>query len=281
MRTRLTSQKIIFCLFLQLVKLSSSTSSSSVPVPTKHTRTREISKSKMRHKNSYHDANLGEVFVNKDARRAYKRNKLNSILNDSNSKIRVVFVNQTGIALTLCWVHGDSELHHFYRLDPCSPTITSLEGDGLQIRHRGSHLEHTHFGHAFVLGLCSENENDNDDHGDRPRIGKIVAGYRPTKVSTDGADESGSEEHSHTCVHLVTITKVPKYYSNHIRKKRLRFNGNKSVFHVEVVQCQIDSTPLDTSNKVYRDVTIGGWKCNVKKVYSLEGEVVVTTIWQR
>ena len=99
MQTRLASKKIIFCLFLQLVKLSSSSTSS----PTKHTRTREISKSKMRHKNSYNDAILGEVFANKDARRAYKRNKLNSILNDNNNEIRVVFVNQTGIALTLCW----------------------------------------------------------------------------------------------------------------------------------------------------------------------------------
>ncbi len=48
-------------------------------------------------------AGLGSVFVNKNAQTAYKRNKLNSMMNYSNSRIRVIFVNQTKSPLILCW----------------------------------------------------------------------------------------------------------------------------------------------------------------------------------
>lgn len=229
----------------------------------------------MKNKSVSKDTDLGQVFVNKNAQRAYERKKLNSILNDGNTKIRVVFVNQTGMPLTLCWVHQNGKLHHFYRLETCSPTITSLDSDGLQIRHRGSHLENTCLGHAFVLGLCAENGNtrsndkdkDDDDGNDDSsndadqRIGNIIAGYRPTKTSVSMKDDDVEEESEGTYVHLVTITQIPAYSCN----RRLRFHRTKSKFQVKVTQCAIDASPLDTSDKIYHDVLIGGWKCKCEQ----------------
>ena len=134
-------------------------------------------------------------------------------------------------------------------------------------------MEHTAVGHSFVVGICAnKDENENmstekvkSDEIPRARvskrIGDVVAAYRPTQrriiqksasmtdASNDNDDASTDNE---ICVHLVTITK-----SNDLPRKILKNHR----YQVQVSQCDVDSTPLDTSGKIYNDMTIGGWAC--------------------
>lgn len=95
--------------------------------------------------------------------------------------------------------------------------------------------------------MCKDNKNQ--------RIGKIIAGYRPTNIPVLEESETSEEssiEGNH--VHIVTIAQIPR-----------RSRPMKNKFEMKVSQCAIDSTPLDTSDKVYRDMIIGGWRCKCEK----------------
>ena len=138
---------------------------------------------------------LGDVFTNKSAAKAFKKNLINSKALDDSCRIRVVFINELKYPLKLCWVGESGSLHHYYTLEPCSPIISGLNKDGIQIQKKNSHLENTFTGHAFLLAHCP------DDSDTEARIGKIVGGYRPM-VTTLKEEE---EEH---CIHIITVKDV-------------------------------------------------------------------------
>jgi len=119
--------------------------------------------------------------------------------------------------------------------------------------HSGTHLEQSFAGHSFVLGTCVDTEGSKDGaNDDSGRMGDIVAGYRPMRSSLS--------DDTHNCVHMVTITQAPRRMSC-----RLGLRKRKTIFEVKVTQCEMDSSPLDTSKKVYRDMIIGGWKCKCEQ----------------
>lgn len=214
---------------------------------------------------------LGQIFTNREAAVAFQKQKLNSKFNIMNNRrIRLVFLNQTDEPLVLCWVHENGNLHHYYTLKPCVTVLSSLDRKGVEMKNMNSHLENTFLGHAFVIGTCarkkdrprdgngsgngnddSEKDKGNDENNtDDNRIGDIVAGYRPLRVSLSDVEDSG------LCVHVIKITKHTRSGTRMLRKRK-----GLSEYQVQVEQYEIDSTPLDTSNKVYHEMTIGGWRC--------------------
>ena len=196
----------------------------------------------------------------------------------------------------------------------------------MQINHRGTHLENTQAGHAFVLGLLPDtkstfanakanvNASANANAGSRDtvraanlasrspstnqrrekeaasksdkRIGRIIAGYRPSRPFVSSPSSSSSSNSEGRCVHLVTISSSGMGIGTEVevdegctggwgcfpfkrRRKsaraRTNHNGDLNSFRVTVRQCEMDITPLDTTKKVYRDMIIGGWRCKCEQ----------------
>lgn len=296
------------CLVLRkVVRIVSSSSSSSPPLssatknhhnsgtrpPPPSTTTNTMTKPKRRDNRSsfiakYKDKDnkdthhhLGQIYTNREAANAFRKNKLNSKLNASLQRIRLVFLNETDETLILCWVHENGNLRHYYKLKPCgSPVLTCLDHrHGFQLKTCNSHLEHAFLGHAFVLGTarCSDDDTDvnanaknvkgkcdDDNNNNKDQIGDIIAGYRPLRVSL-----SQNVQDAGLCVHVIRITKRAK--SNGIttmlrrRMKKKRDATTKAIYDLVVEQYEMDKTPLDTSKKVYDEVILGGgWKCMVE-----------------
>lgn len=219
------------------------------------------------------DEHLGEIVVNNQAAKAYKSNKFSSIFNSyNNEKVRVIFMNQTNHPLTLCWVNDKGGLHHYYKLNTSTSTVTSLSSGEIKLCHCNTHMENTFLGHSFIIGKCIDEDMKEDDrdtehteHTDPftkmkkltssnfmrkrkedQRIGEIIAGYRPTQRSS--ADDINSNE---MFVHLVTISQVPSIFP-FVKKK---------AFAITVTKCKIDQTPIDNTKKIYVDMMISGWMC--------------------
>jgi hypothetical protein len=224
---------------------------------------------KLLHKESTNHI-LGKIYTNREAAIAFRKQKLNSKLNASIQRIRLVFLNETDEPLILCWVHENGNLHHYYKLKPCgSPILTCLDRHGFQTKTLNSHLEHTFLGHAFVLGTTSEEdaaEGGNHDEreeetaaGDaKGRIGNIIAGYRPLQVSLVPVEDAG------LCVHVIRIIKRSKSSAmtmSMLRNRNKRDATTRAVYDLIVEQYEMDKTPIDTSNKVYDELVLGGWKC--------------------
>lgn len=221
-------------LFLSILQISSS-SKVSVPLAVAHKRkTMPKNKRKL----------LGDVFTNKRAAKAFKKNLINSKSLDDSCRIRVVFINELKYPLKLCWVGESGSLHHYYTLEPCSPIISGLNKDGIQIQKKNSHLENTFTGHAFLLAHCPDGSDT------EARIGKIIGGYRPMETTL-------KEEEEDHCIHIITVKERDSKRGFGIRK------GRKIQLCVE--EFTFDSTPLDTSDKLYDDLLIAGWKCKVEK----------------
>ena len=254
---------------------------------------------------------LGDIYCNDNAMDAYKNNQLISkdiYEEKGNSKIRLLFINQTNRDLILCWVGFDRKLHHYYKLKPWSgATITGGLGSrskNLSIDLEGSvHTEHSFLGHQFVIGTCPSNDDhsnhyyydgvvDDDDEAnekeedqtktfcfpffklkdkrnkkvdnmktilDKTKINKIVAAYRPIRrvisandiLDDDDDDDDDENLKSKTNLHLVTITEELGFMPNS--------NTPQLLYHLSVTQCKLDSTPLDTSKKVYDKLNWSGW----------------------
>jgi hypothetical protein len=248
-------------------------------------------KEKDTHHHHHQQQHLGQIYTNREAANAFRKNKLNSKLNASLQRIRLVFLNETDETLILCWVHENGNLRHYYKLKPCGPPVlTCLDHrhDGFQTKICNSHLEHAFLGHAFVVGTtCSSSRSndddvnanaananananvkgkgdDDDDDDGKGQIGKIIAGYRPLRVSL-----SQNVQDAGLCVHVIRITKRMKSNGKSAMLIRRRHNHKrdattKAIYDLTVEQYEMDKTPLDTSKKVYDQVILGGWKCMVE-----------------
>jgi len=209
---------------------------------------------------------LGQIYTNREAATAFRKRKLNSKLNASIQRIRLVFLNETDEPLILCWVHENGNLHHYYKLKPCgSPVLTSLDHHGLEMKNFNAHLENTFLGHAFVLGTCCDGTTEDVEQtnirggggggragrdGDKKRrMGDIIAGYRPLKVSL-----SHHVEDAGLCVHVIRIQERAKSAS-------MAMMCDKRRYDLIVEQYEMDNAPLDTTKKVYDEMILGGWKC--------------------
>jgi hypothetical protein len=163
----------------------------------------------------------------------------------------------------------------------------------------GMHLEHTRLGHSFIIGTCpthqekdyNDDDDDNDEKDDayfsdddddddeedsgrvkkwcwipfgkrskkrividtsndwdKSKLDKIIAAYRPMQLSLKMDEESNLND---SCVHMVTITEELSFIS--------KSSVPKLKYHLAVTFCQIDDTPLDTSDKVYGKNNWAGW----------------------
>ena len=231
-------------------------------------------------------SSLGDVLCNADTDAFKSFRSLDMV---DSSKVRVVFCNQTHERLVLCWVSSNGKLCHFYTLEPASLTITKL-GRGkseLQFKQDPIHVENTCLGHAFVIGNKSlekkeqeeKGESDSsdttyfsDDDGDDGRRSlssdsksssgdtkakHIVAAYRPMIRSLRQNQESRNNR-KQSYVHMVTITE-----NQTIRKRRS--HDLKKQYHLTICEGVLDSAPIDTSNKVYREENWVGWKIKLEQ----------------
>ncbi len=250
-----------------------------------------------------HYSSLGDIYSNSNAMKAYKAMKLNSKSLENTKRLRLIFVNQTSKPLVLCWVDFNHNLHHYYKLHPSKRT-TIIGGIGtagysnsfLDTRVDGGlHLEHTMLGHTFVLGIpphddtSSESileqnprnngyfyygDDDNDDTPpfwspfkqkevdgiklDKSKIQTIIGAYRPMHLGCNSIDEDGIKEEY--CVHMIQISEHLAF----LPKAKIK-SMPQIVFHLTLQQCEIDSTPLDTSDKEYTDIQMEGWKLKCEK----------------
>jgi hypothetical protein len=170
----------------------------------------------------------------------------------------------------------------------------------------GMHKEQSYLGHSFVIGTCStvqkdeteahiDHEYDDSDHElqpnqgcwnpfqkreivnddilkiDKSKIGKIIAAYRPKRLTAN--DEECKKE---TCLHIVTITEELAFMPQEREKQRFfssSFGSKEDIvssepqimYHVTATQCKLDDTPLDTSNKEYEEMNLGGWRVLCEK----------------
>jgi hypothetical protein len=219
-------------------------------------------------------SSLGDVLCNADAA-AF--NSFRSLEGFDSSKIRVAFCNQTNERLILCWVSSKGKLCHYYTLEPASLTITKL-GRGsseLQFKQNPIHVESTGLGHAFVIGNESlkkaerqeKEESDSssttyfsdDSSGELNKLSMkakhIVAAYRPMLGSLR-QNQRTRRNAKQSCVHMVTITE------SQITRERKSHDLRKE-YYLTICEGIVDNTPLDTSDKVYREENWGGWmiKC--------------------
>mmetsp|Transcript_24716 Transcript_24716/g.30398 ORF Transcript_24716/g.30398 Transcript_24716/m.30398 type:complete len:621 (-) Transcript_24716:1175-3037(-) len=242
---------------------------------------------------------LGDVYTNSNARKAYTNETLKSMEDSSdhhhNTKVSIIFMNQTQETLILCWVGFGGKLHHYYRLEPCKPTlITSLKNDEVNMSSKkGVHVERTYLGHSFVLGTLTNSKSvygceDDDEFHDiiygcfgmkKPDtrlidksskiVGTIIAGYRPRLLSLRKKDARGNENKEELNAHMVTITS--QYALPPLSSREKGFFQSilplastpqipKVMYQLTVTECKIDDAPLDTSAKIYDDMTLGGWK---------------------
>ena len=75
---------------------------------------------------------------------------------------------------------------------------------------------------------------------------EVLGGYRPTRASLQ---TGGDAEHK---IHVVTITQRRDQQGFLRERGRWRYS-------FEVCEEMLDRTPIDTSNKVYRCIELGGW----------------------
>lgn len=75
---------------------------------------------------------------------------------------------------------------------------------------------------------------------------EVIGAYRPTTLSLQKDNDSDSEHR----IQVVTITK---------QRSRGFLRGGSCHYIVRVSEGSLDKTPLDTSDKVYRNVELGGW----------------------
>ena len=246
-------------------------------------------------------SSLGDIYSNSNAMKAYKTKQLNSKSVENSKNLRIIFVNDTSKPLILCWVGFDHKLHHYYKLNPTGSTTiiggmgsTGYQNTFLDTRLQGGlHTEHSYLGHTFVLGLPPKDENlayyeknNPKDSGyhyydentgndslpcwipfkqdnnkvklDKSKIQTIVGAYRPMHLGMSSKDDDELKEAY--CVHLITITEELAFLPNAKVPSIPQI-----VFHLTARQCRIDDTPLDTSDKEYVDMFMGGWRVRYEK----------------
>ena len=216
----------------------------------------------------------------------------------STKRIRVCFRNLTPELLTLCWMSYDASPCHFYRLDPVAnikgdgdhtPSIVSMGhtettslGHAFLVAKRTSNHENKQVAGGRdgdssapppskrwrdCLTLCGSKRRHRDDSNGEDAmetsskrndgrcisLEEVVGGYRPTRVSLQmDSSSAGDSEHR---IHVVKITR----HRDPRHGLHLRGRGRRWQYRLEVGEEMLDQKPIDTSDKVYRCIELGGW----------------------
>jgi hypothetical protein len=204
---------------------------------------------------------LGTVWSSQDAERAFARGEMKS--RDGGKPLRVAFRNKSTIPLLLSWVAENGKCHHFYSLKPAEiieGPVTALD-----------HIETTKAGHSFCIacagGPAEEDEIRSNGAFD-PSL--VIGGYRP-----ENPPPAESKKKDNTSVQLVTISQRPvkKFKccsppttgtsgtTGNLRgsseEKGNSFDDLCWVVHVQ--WSEIDSKQINTCDKIYQKITLGGW----------------------
>jgi len=171
----------------------------------------------------------------------------------------------------LCWVDHNRKPFHFYRLDP-----TPEAGKYVTV---SDHVEQTCVGHAFVLAYAPPDSGKDGDAGnedtERKAIVRIqdaqslddailVGGYRAKRVGC-GKDEDDAIWKPH----LVEVFPVESREGCNCGRGGPFLRGSVGTAGEEddyipkvkltVSLSHLDPTPLDTTNKPYEEMELGGW----------------------
>lgn len=198
---------------------------------------------------------LGEIWEGAEAANAYQEGKIHS--KGAGKRIRIAFRNLSSVPVLLCWVSEHGNLHHFYKLGPCSTQyirtnrVTIVEGD---------HVETTFGGHAFCIADVPEEDIlETQQLKSLEHTSSIIGGYRPFLECQDGS------------VQVVTISRgepmeggccVPG--GKLLRKRKLSSfesseRSNERSWFLHARPAKVDPTPFDTTGKEYKLSIIGGW----------------------
>lgn len=179
---------------------------------------------------------------------------------EAGRKVRVAFRNKSKLPLILSWVAENGKPHHFYSLKPAEVLegpVTSLD-----------HVENTSLGHAFCIAFCGEAEEEVCKGVDTIDKKYIVGGYRPDFVR-DGITEVDGEY-----VHLVTVCQKttkriccsPK--GNLRGSQEIGNNFDDLCWLVEANESCIDDKQINTADKYYEEIAMGGWPVCVEPGWS-------------
>lgn len=210
----------------------------------------------------------GQVWQGHDASTAYRDGKLHSTI--AGKSLRIAFRNLSPVPLLLCWVSENGDLHHFYKLPPSSGLLGFSETTVTE----GDHIEHTCGGHAFCIAHVPENQIlEANRLKSLQDVSSIIGGYRPSQTCHQNE------------VHLVTISRVrplqekvmccpPKLRGKRRKVSFVIMDDEEPLvenYHTDNVDddnyewalsahlAKLDTTPWDTSTKVYELHILGGW----------------------
>lgn len=216
---------------------------------------------------------LGTVWQSNQAPQAFETKQLASQPSSNGAKLRLCFRNATPLSLILCWISDSGKPHHFYKLKPSTSSSIVLDNNALLVTddNESDHVETTQVGHAFCIALDERSNNDKKQLSPS----NVIGGYRPESVEKDSRGQE---------VHVVTISQAsssttPSCYccpswGTLLRGRRANHKKDDSTiistsedegdFIITVTRGVLDSTPLDTSNKIYEETTLGGWPVHVE-----------------
>jgi hypothetical protein len=215
---------------------------------------------------------------------------------NGNENLSVLFRNDSPVnTLILCWVSETGDLHHFYRLPP---STTAVKGDTI-IDIGNSHMEYTNHGDAFCLAYVENEEDIKKIQKSKSLFGHdnkvpvtIIAGYRSFARSSlsSGKDRDRQQFQMITISHRQPLR---RHLRRHLRpppwclgkRRREPHNDNEEeddddgddddccdgerLLDPKGWMCtarwvRSDSTPIDTTTKIYDDRLISGWPCRVE-----------------
>jgi hypothetical protein len=221
---------------------------------------------------------LGDIWQGADASKAYKEGRLSSQSGDGVS-LRLAFRNLSPVPLLLCWISDNGDLCHFYDLKPSymSNDISIDEISHCTVVIEGDHMENTRGGHSFCLAyLPDENQRKKARRLKKlPDVSAIIGGYRPNPrgssqlhLVTIGRGVEGGDEKVQSCCVPPRLRgkrrKVTFVHSEDEDIENSQYDSDDLEWIVTAQLAKVDSTPFDTSNKIYELHIIGGWPVYVE-----------------
>ena len=183
---------------------------------------------------------LGTLWQNDAAHEAFKSKQLNSL--EAGPSLRLCVRNHSDEPLLLCWMDQECRPHHFYILESTTERFNApiVEQD---------RKETTCVGHAFLIASAKDPEACRQAKSlDQATV---IGGYRPSCIG-DASKQNP--------IHLLSIqpqSSKMKLFS--CCRPNFRKRKQHDDWLLTVREAEVDSTPIDTSNKQYLDAILGGW----------------------
>ena len=222
---------------------------------------------------------------------------------NGNEMLGILFRNDSPVnTLLLCWVSENGDLHHFYRLPP---STTAVKDDTI-IDIGNGHMEYTNHGDAFCVAYVENEEDIKKIQKSKSLFGHdnkvpvtVIAGYRSfaRSSSSSGKDRDRQQFQMVTISHrqpLRRSLRPPRWCLGKRRKAPHKDsddddddddddndgNGCDGERLLDpkgwslTARCvRFDSTPIDTTTKIYDDRLISGWPCRVEPTCFDDGKI--------